>query len=152
MLDKPKGGAVLATIAAATIALPGTDTAIGPYNLELPRARISSIVGPSGSGKTTLIRAIVERRPPLAGTIAIDAEPAEVAYVPQNTSDRLNGMASGFRHMRDVSPALDRREAADLLRRFRIPPMLCRASPGPTASVNSSASSCSSLSFAARSW
>lgn len=121
MLDKPKSGDVLATIAAATIALPGTATAIGPYSLELPRAKISSIVGPSGSGKTTLVRAIVDRRQPLSGTIVIDANPAEVAYVPQNVSDRLNGMASALRHMRDVSPGLDAREAADLLERFRVP-------------------------------
>lgn len=121
MLDKPKVGDMLATIAAATIALPGTGAAIGPYSLELPRAKISSIVGPSGSGKTTLVRAIVDRRKPVTGTIVIDAEPTEVAYVPQNVSDRLNGMASALRHMRDLSPGLDRQEAADLLTRFRIP-------------------------------
>ncbi len=111
----------LVTVDAAMIGLPGTQTAIGPFTLNLPRAKISSLVGPSGSGKTTLVRAIVERRPPVGGRILIAAEAGEVAYVPQNVSDRLNGMASALRHMRDISARLGRKPAADLLHRFRIP-------------------------------
>lgn len=111
----------LVVVEAAMIGLPGSGAAIGPFTLDLPRAKISSLVGPSGSGKTTLVRAIVERRPPLSGRILIAAEAAEVAYVPQNVSDRLNGMASALRHMRDISAQLGRKAAAELLARFRIP-------------------------------
>ena len=69
MLDKATLAGPLVTVEAAMIGLPGTGTAIGPYTLDLPRAEITSLVGPSGSGKTTLVRAIVERRPPVAGQI-----------------------------------------------------------------------------------
>jgi len=121
MLDKPASADPLVRIEAAMIGLPGTGAAIGPYTLDLPRAKITSLVGPSGSGKTTLVLAIVERRPPVAGRMLIAAEAGEIAYVPQNVSDRLNGMASALRHMRDVSARLGREPAAELLARFRIP-------------------------------
>ena len=99
----------------------GGEAALGPYSLELRPGEVASIVGPSGSGKTTLVKAIVERRRPLAGSIAINASPQEVAYVPQNAGDRLNRLATALRHLRDVSPRISRHEASGLLERFRVP-------------------------------
>ena len=121
MSDETLPAETLVRIEAAMIGLAGTGAAIGPYTIDLPRATITSLVGPSGSGKTTLVRAIVERRPPIAGKMLIAAEASEIGYVPQNVSDRLNGMASALRHMRDVSVQLGRERAAELLTRFRIP-------------------------------
>jgi ABC-type multidrug transport system ATPase subunit len=105
----------------AVIPIPDGGATLGPYCLDLRRAEIASIVGPSGSGKTTLVRAIVERRRPLSGTIVVNAGPKEVAFVPQNAPDRLNRMASALRHMRDVSARIGWKAAGDLLERFRIP-------------------------------
>jgi ABC-type multidrug transport system ATPase subunit len=122
MLDRPEtSGSRVVAIDGAVIPVPGGAATLGPYSLDLGQAEIASIVGPSGSGKTTLVRAIVERWRPLVGTIAVNAGPEEVAYVPQNASDRLNRMASALRHMRDVSPRVSRNAAKDLLERFRIP-------------------------------
>jgi ABC-type multidrug transport system ATPase subunit len=120
MLDKPATGRIV-SIDGAMIRIAGTETVIGPYDLDLKRGEVTSIVGPSGSGKTTLVRAIVQRSRPAAGAITIDARPDEVAYVPQNVSDRLNQVASALRHLRDVSAGLTREEAAAQLERLRIP-------------------------------
>ena len=111
----------LFSLSDAVIPLAGTAFAIGPYTLGAERSRITSIVGPSGSGKTTLLRAIADQKVPLAGQISSSALPAQVAYVPQNVSDRLNGFATALRHLRDVSAKLGRDEAAAQLRRFSIP-------------------------------
>lgn len=121
MLDSPRAAPPVVAIEEAVIPLPDAAAAIGPYTLDVPPAAVTSIVGPSGSGKTTLVRAIVERRRPVAGRIVIDAHAAEIAYVPQNVSDRLNRVASAMRHMRDVSRRLGRTEAERLLAQFRIP-------------------------------
>jgi ABC-type multidrug transport system ATPase subunit len=122
VLDRPETSRHrVVAIDGAVIPVPGGAATLGPYSLDLRPAEIASIVGPSGSGKTTLVKAIVERRQPLSGTIAVNAGPKEVAYVPQNASDRLNSMASALRHMRDVSPRVSRNAARDLLQRFRIP-------------------------------
>jgi len=99
----------------------GGETALGPYSLDLRPGEVASIVGPSGSGKTTLVKAIVERRRPLAGSIAVNASPQEVAYVPQNAGDRLNRLATAFRHLRDISPRLAQGTAGEFLESFRIP-------------------------------
>lgn len=123
MLDRPRPiGEPLVTMDGALIPIgAGGKAVLGPYSLDLRTSEIASVVGPSGSGKTTLVRAIIERRAPRAGTIIINAALDEVAYVPQNAADRLNRMASAFRHLRDVSPRLGKGSAQDLLERFRIP-------------------------------
>jgi len=123
MLDRPgPSGEPIVAIDGALISIAGGEATLGPYSLDLRPAEIVSIVGPSGSGKTTLVKAIVERRAPFAGKIAVKAGSREIAYVPQNAADRLNRMASALRHMRDVSRRMSGICARDLLGRFRIPP------------------------------
>jgi ATP-binding cassette subfamily C protein CydCD len=82
-----------------TYTYPGTDTAIGPFNLEVRAREIVALAGRSGGGKTTLLNCVLGFLAP-DGDLVLSGQPfgqvdwvawrAGLAYVPQ-TPGMMNG-------------------------------------------------------------
>ena len=71
----------------------GSEVALGPIDIVVPRGVIVGLIGPSGGGKTTLIRILTGVLSPTSGRVAVlghdpmtagVAQRARVAYMPQS--------------------------------------------------------------------
>lgn len=60
----------------------GATIALEDVNLRVVAGSVYGLVGPNGAGKTTLLGMLAGLRHPSAGTIRIDADPHEVAVLP----------------------------------------------------------------------
>ncbi|WP_330445434.1 ATP-binding cassette domain-containing protein [Kocuria rhizophila] len=61
----------------------GTDTAIGPVDLEIPEGGITALVGPNGAGKSTLLTMMGRLLGPDAGTVVVGGH--DVTTTPPRT-------------------------------------------------------------------
>ncbi|OGY85508.1 MAG: zinc ABC transporter ATP-binding protein [Candidatus Kerfeldbacteria bacterium RIFOXYA2_FULL_38_24] len=61
-----------------------TEPVLTDINLQIKPGEFLGIVGPNGGGKTTLLKLILGLLTPTKGSVHLDAEPAQLGYVPQN--------------------------------------------------------------------
>jgi ABC-2 type transport system ATP-binding protein len=60
----------------------GTTIALDDVGLVVPKGSIYGLAGPNGAGKTTLLGILAGLRSPTSGTVDIDADPRDVAVLP----------------------------------------------------------------------
>jgi ABC-2 type transport system ATP-binding protein len=60
----------------------GGSVALAGVDLAVPGGSVYGLVGPNGAGKTTLLGILAGLRRPTAGEVSIDADPADVAVLP----------------------------------------------------------------------
>lgn len=85
----------------------GSHPALVPFDLDVPRGRITGLLGPNGSGKSTLLRCLVGLVRPDGGTAEVDGVPLEgdgtairrrVSYAPGEVA--VYGELTGREHLR----------------------------------------------------
>lgn len=110
----------------------GKFEAVRGVSLRVPRGTVFGLLGVNGAGKSTIIKMIVGHLRPTAGRIRVlghdaSADPVEtrrrVAYVSENRYlYEWMTVEESVRFTRAFHENWDDRKAADLLRRFSLPP------------------------------
>ena len=82
--DKFSSGAVPVSIHQISFRYPGSpEPALKDVSLEIPAGTFVAITGPVGSGKSALARALLGLYPLESGSIAFNAHPPAIGYLPQ---------------------------------------------------------------------